>query len=242
MQLYTGNGYYSGILAMRQTSSQLLMTLAMLDPQDSLDRDIALALHIGRTGEIKRSLLEYLLHSGDVWQERIDDAVRIGITEQGRSRVQASYPAIQRNRGVKWHLLPFRTAPAQDRHFRSLNALCYREGMRQLARGSYIHPFVPSDALMRTLKTMYGDGEVAIAAVESWDYGVPRSDIIRLFAVDNTASIYSSISKQINKLLVQFSDKKELNYQHLDSICSVIERIAAALPEDAGLIPLYYPL
>jgi hypothetical protein len=230
---------------MRLTTHVALLALAAPPVVDrGLALDGLLALPLGDTLAAKRGLLYYLRERGDIWLEHHGETERAIISTVGLQHLQAEFPQLSAHEGqneLSWTLLILKSAPAHDRNFRSLGKLLKHHRAYPVARGVYLYPGAVPAAVATTLQSLYTDSSVALTTVSEWQRGVSRPEIVSFYDLESLAGIYSSISRDIDQLLADISIKNGLIYKDIIKIGSCLARFSAALREDVGLLPWYFP-
>lgn len=190
-----------------------------------------------------RSLLHHLTKSGVYSQEKLEKEVRYYLTEDGAEQLRAAFPALDArwdSFAGEWECIVFQTAPKSDPQFRYLRTQLVAERAIQLSRGVYCTPGSLSDAVTVLCKKMYRDS-VSIFSVGSWKLGFERSTVIRNLSLGDLATAYSSVSKEIDQLLMVLAIKGSLTDQHKNSFLSACDRFRDIVQEDVGILAYYYP-
>lgn len=230
---------------MKKNTRLLLLALAgdaLL--QAGLPLSTVLQLPVGETQAGKRSLIYYLKREKQIWLERHQGKLTVGITAQGNRLLEAQFQALRATDAADspaWQLLVLKEAPAGDPHFRSLSALAKKLRILRVTRGVYANPGKFPTALENHLTTLYDEQHLVRATVKEWVFGLDRPVIVSYYDIENLSDIYSSISKEVRRLLDSNYTIKGNVYSTIFIICSVISRLEAALSNDYGLVQQYFP-
>jgi hypothetical protein len=228
----------------KSNSRKLLLALAGDElAQIGLPLKMVLQLPIGGTEKSRRSLVYYLAKEGSVWLERHGEVLTVGLTALGQRRLIAQFPALQQvalSSSMAWQLILLKQAPVSDPHFRSLAVLCRKHQVLRLTRGVYAYPGQLPASLAAQLAALYTDENLARCTVDAWVSGFDRPTIVAFYDLEHLSAIYSSISKEIDQLLAAISKNKEIIYQSISNISSVINRLESAFGSDAGLVASYF--
>lgn len=190
-----------------------------------------------------RSLLHHLVKTGAFSQEKLENQQRFYITEEGAEQLKALFPALDSRWDTfsgNWDCIVFQQAPKSDPQFRYLRTQLVSERAIQLSRGVYCIPGVLPESLSVLCKKMYKNS-VAIFSVESWKQGFERSTVIRNLSLADLATAYSSISREIDQLLMVSASKVSLTDQQKKAFLSACDRFRDTLRDDAGILTYYYP-
>lgn len=229
---------------MKKHSRILLLALAgAAIATTGLPLSLVVQLSIGETPASRRSLIYYLARTGDVWLERHQAVLHVGLTAQGRRRLERQFPALllRRPAATVWQLLLLKQAPKSDPHFRSLAVLCTKYRVLHLTRGVYAYPGDLPVALETQLQALYADEHLARCTVQDWVAGLDRPIIVSHYDIEPLSAIYSSISNELGQLLSSDLSNKASMYRTISSICSVIDRLESALSSDCGLVQHFFP-
>ncbi len=229
---------------MKKYSRTLVLALTGAALKETgLSLEIALQLPIGKTAAGRRSLIYYLAKENQIWLERHLGKLRVGLTAQGTRQLQRQFPALSgSDRSMPiWQLLLLKDAPKNDPHFRTLGGLCLKYRALRLARGIYAYPGELPSALEMHVRSLYSDVNLARCTVGEWLVGLDRPQIVAYYDIEHLAAIYSSISREIDRLLMQYSSDNEFIYPTIINIYSVIDRLETALIADYGLVSSYFP-
>ncbi len=230
---------------MKKNSRILLLALAgSAVSTTGVPLSVVLQLPLGTTTPGKRSLVYFLHREKSVWLERHEGIIHVGITAQGRRRLSAQFPALlvrEPLQSPEWQLLLLKQAPKNDLHFRSLAVLCKKFRVLRLARGVYAYPGPLPAELETQLTSLYAEDHLARCTVKDWVSGLDRPVIVSYYDIENLSAIYSSISSDLNRLLMPILPNKESSYRTISSICSVLDRLESALSSDCGLVQRFFP-
>lgn len=221
----------------KANSRKILLLLTAPGIRDTgLPEDFLLQLLPELSPAGQRSLIAQLLQSRLIWKERRADAAYCGATNQAEQTVRAIFPALVDRAGLDWHQIVLTRSTKQDPQFRSLVQLLKKHHWHCLARGVYVFPFVPRPELTLTLNSVY-ERSIVLARIVAWQQGYSRTELVASYHLEALASIYSSISNELNGVLIDIDYKKGLIYKDIKLIGSVLERFETALLDDVGLLP-----
>lgn len=230
---------------LKKNSRIVLLALAgTAVAEPGLPLSLLLELPIGETRGGRRSLIYFLARQQLLWIERHQGHLMVGSTMQGRRLLSAQFPALSVKSGqeeLQWQVLLLKQAPKTDPHFRSLSALCTKYRVLRLMRGVYVYPGTLPAALETQLETLYTDAHLARLTVSEWVSGLDRPVIVSYYDIENLSAIYSSISKELDQLLIPVSSENRFNYRTFSTISSILSRLESALSSDSGLTQRFFP-
>lgn len=230
---------------LKKNSRIVLLALSGAAVRDTgIPLSTLLELPIGSTVTSRRSLIYFLAKANLLWIEHHEGSLVVGSTMQGRRQLTGQFPALlvaERPSELVWQVILLKQAPKSDPHFRSLATLCEKYRVLRLMRGVYVYPGALPAALELQLATLYTDTTIARLSVNEWVSGLDRPVIVSYYDIDNLSAVYSSISKEIDQVLIPYSENKESIYPAISTISSILNRLESALSSDSGLVQRFFP-
>lgn len=175
---------------------------------------------------------------------RIDKATtqwRYSLSSHGISQLETLFPALSdRTRQQQWLLLIFLQAPKHDHNFRYLRNYLVQNQAVALTRAVYL---VPSSLLERLKTELTGSykNEVLLLEVGEWLFGDDYKVIGQKANLTDLHNLYSSISKELDRLTDIEVTQKILTQQEKDSFFSAFNRFLSVLAQDQSLLLRYFP-
>lgn len=189
-----------------------------------------------------QSLLNYLKQKGIIGLERMAGSQLARLTPRGQRALGEKLPVFAAKRRQwqgEWQLICFLKTPASDKGFRILRRQLQTVGAAQLIRGVFLYPGELPDQLSIDLRNNY-EGLVAVLKVTGWSFGDEASIIGSIFNFSDLYSTYSSISKEIDSLLIKHVSLNSLINQQKSRFSSVFDRLYENLRLDPGFQQGYF--
>ena len=224
-----------------------LRILTWLYPKDNQSRWVdvdELSLFLpNMTASGLQSSLFFLQKKKKVVLEKIDSVQAVSITSHGMRSLEKAIPAFSQQRRQwrgEWWAIVFLQAPKHDKNFRFLRRVLLAEHSLPLTRGVFLFPGQLSEKLSYELRNSY-EGDVMVAPFKNWTFGDDKEIIGSILGMSDLANSYSSVSKEIARLLENETDIKGLSDQSKMAISSVYDRLYTSLKNDFGILHEYYP-
>lgn len=168
---------------------------------------------------------------------------RYSLSTHGVSFLKGLFPALKAsplNRQGKWSILVFLKAPKADKNFRYLRNFLAQNQVIALTRAVYLIPITLVDKVMPELDKTYINA-VLLVEVGEWMFGDDYKIIGQRAGLQDLFELYSSISKEIDRLIsVKLINKTFTQQENLD-FHSALDRFFAILGQDNALMSIYYP-
>lgn len=190
-----------------------------------------------------QSVLGYLQQRRRVVLERVSGVPAVSITTHGMRALEAKIPALAPSRRAwkgQWQAVFFLTAPSGDKNFRFLRRLLVEHFAVAVSRGVYLYPGGLPERLSFELRQGY-EGAVMVTELADWTYGDEKEILGRILHWGDLMNAYSSISREVDRLLRIDSTIKGLNYQQKLQFSSVFSRLFNVMRGDFGLQKHYFP-
>jgi hypothetical protein len=189
------------------------------------------------------SVLLYLQERKRIVLERTEGQLWARITAHGMKMLEARLPAvsaISQPWGGVWQAVIFVKPPAADRGFRALRRALIAARAVPLTRGVFLYPGELPESITVKLYRGY-EGAVTVVQLQEWTFGSGQTAIASIVGIGDLTSAYSSISKEIDRLLIFSTPLIGLNHQQKLMFSSVFSRLYSALQSDLGLQNIYFP-
>ncbi len=190
-----------------------------------------------------RSLVVLMEKRKLIFRERTRGITSIGISEQGKRTLIATFPALDSKWSSwegDWSMLIFLEAPAGDPHFRYLRSVLISAQSMVVSRGVYAIAGAFPRAILHELETLYS-GNTLLVSGESTQMGFNRPLINTYYDLGVIVDLYSGIGNEIDSLLEKYNAKIVSIDQYKISISTIMDRIISCLSTDPGFIHYYYP-
>lgn len=233
---------------MKQNAQKILLSLYSLSDNGQVHNDVFKSQELrailpGMTEGGFRSLILFMERKNWIVKDTLQSNQLLSITQQGTEALRSKFPALQsewRQWNGKWQALIFLKASKADKQFRYLRQTLTQLHALPLSRGVYLFPRLAPPEVLHLCQTLYSDS-VALFSVGEWYQGLDRPIITKYYDLAGLTNSYSSISNDINKLLVKINSKKLRTNQYKIDISTVIDRFIASLKEDPGFLQYYFP-
>lgn len=189
------------------------------------------------------SLLHYLQNQKKIVMESFSNEIQVSISSHGMRALETSIPVFSPQRREwrgDWTQVVFIQAPSNDAGFRFLRKLLLKYHGLVLARGIFLFPGNLPEEISTELRSSY-EGAVSVMRLRDWAFGDERSIMGQNFTMSDLSALYSSISKDINQLLIKNSSKKGFSDQSKLLFSSVFDRLFHSFENDPGLLQYYFP-
>lgn len=195
------------------------------------------------TKEGLRSLIHLLEKKELIHTTKIKGTSYYSLTDQARKALKTQFQALTTNSEISvnlWKVIIFKTAPKGDPQFRYLRSKILHSGGVALSRGSFIFTTDLSRQLLHTLETLYNKN-IYMFSVGEWYLGTQNPIISEQFHISDLINTYSSISREIDDLLIKFEAKKGLIGSLKNDFSSIYQRWFDTFSEDKGLMSVHFP-
>jgi len=166
-----------------------------------------------------------------------------GLSSYGKSYLEELFPALYESNDKwqgDWSLLIFLEAPKTDKNFRYLRSYLTQNKAIALTRAVYLYPGLISDKIKTDLQNSYKNA-VLVLKVSEWLFGDDFKVIGQKAQLNDLFELYSSISKEIDRLISIRSNEKEFTEQAKTTFFSALSRFLSILYTDSALLRLYFP-
>ncbi|MEN8253482.1 MAG: hypothetical protein ABFQ62_03860 [Patescibacteria group bacterium] len=190
-----------------------------------------------------RSLISQMKKRNLLHTELLMKKTRICITDIGKRKLEAEFPAFSPRLG-SWKgelsCVVFLTAPKTDKQFRYLRNVLVSIGCLQISRGIYAYPGKLPEMLINECKNSYQKSVIAFT-INKYIFGDLQGLIMGQFSISELVQSYSGIGKEIDRLLNLNKPLASFNDQQKKHFYSVFDRFFKNLQSDMGLINYYFP-
>jgi DNA-binding transcriptional regulator PaaX len=190
-----------------------------------------------------QSTLNYLAARRRLVLERVDGQQSASITTHGMRALESAIPAFlptRRQWKGNWQAVLFLQSPKHDQHFRFLRRILLGAHAISIARGMFLYPGELPERVSFELQNSY-EGSVAVVAFKEWTFGDEKEIIGSHLKLSDQIAAYSSISKEIDSLLVKETPLISFTDQHKLRFSSIFDRLFATLHQDFGIHHAYFP-
>ncbi len=168
---------------------------------------------------------------------------RYGLSSYGKSYLEELFPALYESNDKwqgDWSLLIFLEAPKTDKNFRYLRSYLTQNKAIALTRAVYLYPGLVSDKIKTDLQNSYKNA-VLVLKVSKWLFGDDFKVIGQKAQLNDLFELYSSISKEIDRLISIKANEKSFTQQEKTTFFSALSRFLSVLYTDPALLRLYFP-
>ena len=168
---------------------------------------------------------------------------KYALSSYGQSQLEELFPAFSTHheqwRG-DWSLLVFLQAPQTDANFRYLRSYLTQNKAVALTRAVYLYPGALSDKIKAELQNSYKNA-VLVLKVTDWLFGDDFKVIGLKAGLHDLFELYSSISKELDRLISMKTNEKSFMKQEKISFFSALNRFLGVLETDTSLLSYYFP-
>ena len=190
-----------------------------------------------------KSLLFLLNKKQLVSLEKINEELHISITSHGKRALETQFPAFS-PRFYKWQgqwsVVVFLRPPKGDKNFRFLRKKLLSLHFLGLTRGVFLYPGEVPEQVLKLCDQLYRDS-ILILNIQDWIFGDELQVIGLKSGLLDAKDSYSSISKEISRLIEKNEQKKGLIKSSEEEIVSVFHRLYQVLDGDCGVGNYYFP-
>lgn len=168
---------------------------------------------------------------------------KYSLSSYGKSYLEDLFPALYESNEKwqgDWSLLIFLEAPRTDKNFRYLRSYLTQNKAIALARAVYLYPGLISERIKTDLVRSYKNS-VLVLKVSEWIFGDDFKVIGQKAQLNDLFELYSSISKELDRLISIRSNEKSFSQQEKNSFFSALSRFLSILDIDPALLRLYFP-
>lgn len=167
---------------------------------------------------------------------------RYSLSSYGKSYLEGLFPALLGNHDWQgdWSLIVFLEATKTDKNFRYLRSYLAQNKAIGLTRAVYLFPGTLSDKLLTELQKSYKNA-VLVLKVSKWLFGDDFKIIGQKAQLDDRFELYSSISKEVDRLIGIRRENNGFTQQENSSFFSALDRFLSVLDTDEALLSLYFP-
>lgn len=168
---------------------------------------------------------------------------RYSLSSHGASQLKALFPALSMENGPiqsEWVLLVFLNSPKSDQNFRYLRNYLSQNRSIALTRAVYLLPRPLVTQVMPELEKSYRNS-VMVVEIGQWLFGDDFKIIGQKAGLHDLFELYSSISKEIDRLIEIKTTNKAFTQQENLDFFSALDRFLGLLAQDTALIGMYFP-
>lgn len=186
----------------------------------------------------------FLLDKKDLLRiDRTQAEWQYSLSSYGKSYLEDLFPALcdsnEKWQG-DWSLVIFLEAPSTDRNFRFLRSYLTQNKAIALTRAVYLYPGLINNKIQADLQRSYKNA-VLVFKISKWLFGDDFKIIGQKAQLNDLFELYSSISKELDRLISIKSNEKEFTQQEKISFFSALSRFLGVLDTDPALLNLYFP-
>ncbi len=165
------------------------------------------------------------------------------LSSYGKSYLEDLFPALSSNhekwRG-NWSLIVFLEAPKTDKNFRYLRSYLTQNKAIGLTRAVYAFPGDLSQKVQVDLQNLYKNS-ILVLKISEWLFGDDFKIIGQKAQLSDRFELYSSIGKEVERLIRIKEDSKIFTQQDFSSFFSALDRFLGVLDGDEALLHFYFP-
>ncbi len=164
------------------------------------------------------------------------------LSSYGQSYLEELFPALSSQIGERyeaWSVFIFLQAPATDKNFRYLRSYLIENKAVALTRAVYLYPGLLSAKIRSDLQNSYKNA-VLVLKVSDWLFGDDFKVIGQKAELHDLFELYSSISKELDRLIDIKAVKKSLTKQEKTAFFSALSRFLELLAIDPALLRKYF--
>ncbi len=168
---------------------------------------------------------------------------RYSLSSHGQSYLEDLFPALtninEEWRG-EWSIMVFLSAPSTDKNFRYLRSFLTQNRAISLTRAVYLYPGLMTEKIKMELQKSYKNA-VLVLKVKEWLFGDDFKIIGSKAGLTDLLELYSSISKELDRLISIKLNKKEFTQQEKNNFFSALNRFLGILENNIALLTFYFP-
>jgi len=168
---------------------------------------------------------------------------RYSLSSYGQSYLEDLFPALLADRDKwrgDWSVVVFLEAPKTDKNFRYLRSYLTQNKAISLTRAVYLFPGTISDKILNELQYSYKNA-VLVLKVSQWLFGDEFKVIGQKAQLNDRFALYSSISKELDRLISIKANHKTFTQQENSNFFSALDRFLGILSTDEALLTYYFP-
>lgn len=168
---------------------------------------------------------------------------RYSLSSYGKSYLEDLFPALLANHDKwqgDWSLIIFLEATKTDKNFRYLRSYLTQNKAIGLTRAVYLFPGTITDKVQTELRKSYKNA-VLVLKVSQWLFGDDFKIIGQKAQLNDHFELYSSISKEVDRLIRIRTENKSFTQQENSSFFSALDRFLSVLDNDEALLSFYFP-
>ncbi len=168
---------------------------------------------------------------------------KYSLSSYGKSYLEDLFPALLADHEKwqgDWSLIVFLEAPKADKNFRYLRSYLTQNKAIGLTRAVYLFPGTITDKIQAELQRSYKNA-VLVLKVSQWLFGDDFKIIGQKAQLNDHFELYSSISKEIDRLIRIKAENKAFTQQENSSFFSALDRFLGVLHADEALLSYYFP-
>ena len=168
---------------------------------------------------------------------------KYSLSSYGRSYLEDLFPVLMSTNEKwqgDWSLLIFLQAPKTDKNFRYLRSYLTQNKAIGLTRAVYLFPGTITDKINSDLQRSYKNA-VLVLKISQWLFGDDFKVIGQKAELNDLFELYSSISKELDRLIRIKDLNKTFTEQEKQTFFSVLNRFLGVLDADEALLSFYFP-
>jgi len=190
-----------------------------------------------------KSLLFLLKKNQLISLERFNEKLHASLTSHGKRSLESEFPAFSERLSMwrgEWSVIIFLKPPVGDKNFRFLRKKLLSLHFLPLSRGVFLYPGDIPENVTSLCDQLYREAALVLKTKE-WVFGDELETIGLKSGISDTRESYSSISKEIDELIVKIDTTKGLMEGDREQILSVFYRLYLIMTEDMGIGAHYFP-
>ena len=175
--------------------------------------------------------------------DRTQRECRYSLSSYGQSYLEQLFPALSMGDGTRmrtWSIFIFLQAPSTDKNFRYLRSYLIENKAVGLTRAVYLYPGELSEKINTDLQNSYKNA-VLVLKVSDWLFGDDFKVIGQKAQLQDLFELYSSLSKELDRLINIKTTKKSFTQQEKTAFFSALSRFLELLTLDPALLRRYFP-
>lgn len=168
---------------------------------------------------------------------------KYSLSSYGKSYLEDLFPALSGSNEKwqgDWSLVVFLEAPKTDKNFRYLRSYLTQNKAVSLTRAVYLFPGLIGEKIQSDLQHSYKNA-VLVLKVSEWLFGDDFKIIGQKAGLTDVFELYSSISRELDRLIRIKGFNKIFTQQEKESFFSALSRFLSILSADAALLSFYFP-
>ncbi len=168
---------------------------------------------------------------------------RYGLSSYGKSYLGDLFPALLADHDKwqgDWSIIVFLEAPITDKNFRYLRSYLTQNKAISLTRAVYLLPGLLTEKIQLELQKTYKNAALVLK-VSEWLFGDDFKIIGQKAQLNDHFELYSSISKEVDRLIRIKAENKTFTQQENSNFFSALDRFLSVLVADEAILSYYFP-